>query len=156
MFIKRIKNVIRWLPVIWNDMDWDHHYFYVILRTKLSHMEEYIRKFGHHLGNEKDADDMKIAINTIDRLIEDEYLENALKWHKEKWGSVDIKFIPVTDDDSGCSTAEFVYDKANTEKDKEQARKEFKIAADHSEYMIGQDLDFLFNFLRKKIRHWWD
>jgi hypothetical protein len=117
-------------------------------------MEDFIRREGHHLGNEKDADDMKIAINTLDRLIEDDYLDNSLKFHKEKWGNVDIKFIP--NDDEGNSIAEFVYDKAKTEKDKEQARKEFKIAADHSEYMVAQDLDFLFEVLKKKIRHWWD
>lgn len=155
MIIDRIKNIIRWLPVIWNDVDWDTYYFYVILRTKLSHMEEYIRKEGHHIGNEKDADDIKIAINTIDRLIEDTYLENALKWHKEKWGNVEMMFIPILED-KRCSRVEFVYDKAKTEEEKEQARKEFKIAAEHSEYMIRQDLRFLFGFLRKKIRHWWD
>ena len=29
----------RWLPVIWNDEDYDHYYLYVILHRKLKNMQ---------------------------------------------------------------------------------------------------------------------
>jgi len=153
-FYYRVINVIRWIPTIWKDNDWDHAFLYKILRKKISHMEKYFRIDGHHLNSDKEADQMKVTVNILDRLINDDYLSNALKPHKEKWGEMEFKFNKC--EDSNLSTLEFIYEKANTEKEKKQCRKEFKLAGDHSEYMLNQDLEYLLKLFRKYIRHWWD
>lgn len=44
-FISNIKNVIRWLPVIWKDRDWDDYYIFEVLKFKLKNQAEYI---GYH------------------------------------------------------------------------------------------------------------
>ena len=38
---RRINKLVRWLPIIWNDYDWDQCYFYIILERKLRDMELY-------------------------------------------------------------------------------------------------------------------
>ena len=38
--LKKIKNIIRWIPVLWKDRDWDDWYIYKILQKKI----EYQRK----------------------------------------------------------------------------------------------------------------
>ena len=35
IFFRQCRNVLRWLPVIWRDRDWDQHYFNEILIKKL-------------------------------------------------------------------------------------------------------------------------
>ena len=39
--ISRIKNLIRWFPVIWNDRDWDSEFTLDILLKKLEHQRDF-------------------------------------------------------------------------------------------------------------------
>ncbi|MFI2856892.1 hypothetical protein ACH6EH_07100 [Paenibacillus sp. JSM ZJ436] len=38
-----VSNLIKWLPIIWSDRDWDQEYLYIIVHKKLEHMEEFFR-----------------------------------------------------------------------------------------------------------------
>jgi hypothetical protein len=44
-FIKRVRNLIRWAPIIWRDQDWDYYYVYEIIETKIKHQIEHL-KYG--------------------------------------------------------------------------------------------------------------
>ena len=57
-FFRRFYNLCRWLPVIWKDQDWDHHYIWEVLKFKLKNQAEYIKTKGHHVDNERDAQRM--------------------------------------------------------------------------------------------------
>ena len=93
-----IENVFHWVPVIWKDRNWDHYFIYVILRHKLRLMEIQIREYGHHVNKDRDADNIKVCVNLLDRLIADEYSEMAFKRHEEKWGEADFTFTPLEED----------------------------------------------------------
>ena len=41
---RRVKKLWTWLPIIWDDHDWDDHYVYVILAKKLKDMEVFFKK----------------------------------------------------------------------------------------------------------------
>ena len=41
-FFKRFHNLYRWLPVIWNDQDWDTNYIWNIWKFKLKNQADYI------------------------------------------------------------------------------------------------------------------
>ena len=87
-----LRNVIRWFPVIYKDRWWDHSFLYPILKKKLELMEENFRLRGCHVGNEKDAKNMKICVLLLDRLINDAYIDYngergwapEVKWSYEK------------------------------------------------------------------------
>jgi hypothetical protein len=70
-----VKNIWRWLPVIYQDRWWDHSFLYPILRKKLELMEKNFRLHGCHLNNEKDAFKMKKCVLLLDRLINDAYID---------------------------------------------------------------------------------
>lgn len=149
-----IKNLIEWLPVIWKDRWWDHTFLYEMLRFKLSIMERKIRKHGIHLNAHDDADQIKLCVSLLDRLIDDDYHENAFKNHDKKWGEGVINWAPVEGTDllsMDCSRPN-----VNTPEEKKKEGKEWKVCMDHIEPMIKQDLETLFNTMRKHIRHWWD
>ena len=150
-----IENLINWFPVIWQDRNWDHYFIYVILQKKLKLMEYQIRYLGHHTRAEEDANNIKICVNLLDRLIKDEYHENAFKRHDEKWGEADFRFEDCEDNPNLCSL-NIDRENVKTEEDKEKERKEFRKASEHEAKLREQDLDMLFSYMRKYIQTWWD
>jgi len=85
--IKQLRKLIRWIPIIWRDRDWDYYFVYEILKQKLIDTEAYIRKDGLHVFNEHDADSIKTAIEMIEKVQTeyhlDKYLSEATEWTKE-------------------------------------------------------------------------
>lgn len=150
-----IWNIFLWLPVIWKDRYWDYQFIYQILRRKLYLTEKKFRKAHFYVGQEKDADKMKMCINALDRLIEDKYDEHAFKKHDEKWGKAELNFEPK-DDSSEFSKCLITHKNVKTEEDDKKERKDFKRAIDHEEMLKQQDLDLLFSTMRKHIRSWWE
>lgn len=69
-----LKNLQYWLPVIWKDRDWDHHFIFEVLKHKLKAQAKYIGKRGIHTEAKKDSRNMKICVSLIQK-IQDEYYE---------------------------------------------------------------------------------
>jgi hypothetical protein len=149
------KHVFEWLPVVWNDRHWDQYYIYKILRHKLYLQEKFIRHRGCHVNNERDADQIKRCIMILDRLLEDNYIMNATKYHDKKWGENEWIFTPIEGDEE-LSKLDIVYENAKTQKEKDQQHKEYMRCNTHSRNMREQDLDYLFKYMRKHIEGWWD
>ena len=150
-----IENIFLWLPIIWKDRNWDHCYIYTVLRHKLHLTEKQIREYGHHVHNERDADNIKVCVNLLDRLITDEYYEMAFKRHEEKWGEAEFRFEDV-EDNPELQSLHIDHPNVRTKEDEEQERKEFRRASEHEAKLREQDLDMLFTNMRKYIQTWWD
>ena len=50
-FCTGIKNLIVWLPVIWNDRQWDYAYFLKLMDKKLDLMETAFRAYSKKDSN---------------------------------------------------------------------------------------------------------
>lgn len=86
-FIRNVRRVLRWIPIIWKDRDWDYYYIYEMLKQKLIATEEYIRKDGIHIYNEADANSIKKAIDMIERVQKEYYLDKYLSegdWYNDE------------------------------------------------------------------------
>ena len=85
--IRQIRKILRWIPILWRDRDWDYYHVYEILKQKLIDTEAYIRKEGVHLYNEVDADNIKTAIEMIEKVQTeyhlDKYMSEATEWTTE-------------------------------------------------------------------------
>lgn len=79
-FVMCVKNLVRWFPVIWNDRDWDHSYFYKILETKLTHMADHFEKSAWGASAEEDAKNMRKCVQLIKDLEDD----CAISWNDEE------------------------------------------------------------------------
>jgi hypothetical protein len=159
-FFRNIKcgviNIFLWLPVIWKDRYWDYTFIYHILRRKLYLTEKKFRNANFYVGQKKDADKMKICINALDRLIEDRYDEHAFKKHDEKWGKAEFNFEPKDDKTPEYKQCIITHKNVQSEEDDKKERKDFKRAVEHEDMLRQQDLDLLFNTMRKHIRGWWE
>ena len=128
-----IKNLISWFPVIWNDRWWDDYFIFVILRKKLIETEKNFRKHGCHVDLYKDADKIKKCIYILDRIIKDDYSDNVLKPYYRKYGEFDL-----------------------TRKMDDKEKKFFINCVEREEILKQQDIDYLFDNMKKYILTWWD
>jgi hypothetical protein len=143
-----VQNLVKWFPVIWTDRWWDLYFIYPILHKKLSMVEKATRKYGHHVHAERDADKIKVCVLLLKRIMDDGYFKNAFKRHNEKWGDSNVSFED--------SFIKITYEKAKTEEDKKEERKDFKRAVEHEELLNQQDINYLFKMMSKHLRTWWD
>lgn len=149
-----IKNLITWFPVIWNDRQWDHWFFYIILHKKLSLMENFFHHYGIHTNAKNDAEKIKMCVLLLNRLKDDKYLDNAIKNHDKRWGESNINFEKI--EDSDLYKLNITYDSVKNIKDEKNQKRDFKNAIEKEQYLKDQDLDLLFSILRKNIQSWWD
>jgi DNA gyrase/topoisomerase IV subunit A len=82
-FFSRIYNLYRWLPIIWKDQDWDHHYIFEILKHKLTFMSDTIRKRDNHTLAKYDADRMMLCVKLIDKVQNEEYLMELINYEED-------------------------------------------------------------------------
>ena len=154
--IRRVKKIIKWLPILWNDRDWDHHYFYCILNHKLTTMEQFFREDAVTANRIHDADKIKIARILTDRLMKNEYLIAAEMCPERKWG--DRKMVWIKSDE-GNGLVEFIgleYEKAKTDKEIEQADRDYRKWGRRADRQREADIKYLFLWIARFIECWWD
>jgi len=144
-----IENLISYFKLIWNDRDWDYHYWLKMNRLKLSRMEKLIRDHGVHLYAKKDADRIHKAVMVIDRILEDNYYDLAFRSHDKKWGELSINWVDCEHEDF----REAKFNRPNVTK--EQERKKIRWVK-HAEYLKKQDLKYLTDIINKYLYSWWD
>lgn len=142
-----IKNLIKWIPVIWKDRDWDEYYFFEVIRFKLEQMEELQRCYGNSVNSEQYANEIKLAKLLSERICKGGYLDNALFWYEKEYSDDDL----ITFEDIEGSTSKRIKFTEN-----KRQRSMFSKAGEHSDKMEKQDIDYLFEYLNKHIQKWWD
>ena len=133
-----IKNLISWFPVIWKDRDWDDSFIFIIIRKKLIRVEKLLRHNSHYIGAEQDADDVKVCILLLTRIIDDEYFNNYMIPFEKKWGKNS-------------------WDIFNKDyKENPDRTKDFSKVTEQENHSKQQDIEYLFKLLTKHIQSWWD
>lgn len=65
-FLESVKRVIKWIPVIWKDRDWDEHYLIKIMQFKLQQMAELHMKEGVTVNRFETAEEILHAIHLLE------------------------------------------------------------------------------------------
>ena len=147
-FIQGIKNVFSWLPIIWRDREFDKNYLYEILHHKLKLMEEfYLSDLPVCVDAYKRGKQIKVVRILCSRLVNQDYLTNALKDVEAKYGREDFGFEP-------CPDHSGFYQLVDNKTPQEHI--EYNRAYVHSAYMEKQDREYMFDLIKKKIDGWWD
>jgi len=149
-FIKKVKTLLYWFPIIWKDEDWDYIFLLKILRYKLVSMKTFFNSNECHTYKaEERAKEMGLCIKLLDRIIKDEYNEIAHFFHNKKWGNI----VASVDENKSLS---LIRPNIKSEKDREQEKKEFLKCIDQERYLERQDIRYLFKIINKKVESWWD
>lgn len=160
-FFKRIYNLYRWFPIIWNDQDWDDHYIFEILKFKLKNQAEYIGGKDRYIGAKRDAEIMMLCTRLIDKVQDEWYGREYLDYQKSEMkftpseshpGSYEMEFIELSEHyDDYFKKYPLIYRMVpdlNASKDKIA----FQIAKINEE----RAHKLLFTILEQNIRRWWD
>jgi len=152
--VYRIKNLIKWFSIIWNDQYYDEIFIFNILRHKLKQMEGGFKKHSHHVGGNRVMKELRTCIILLTRIIDNEYLSMVFQGHDKKWGKLRHYSKKTVNPylNELCFTRENVKD----EKDALYETKESQRLFERAEYLHEQDIIYLFHIMRKKIRTWWD
>jgi hypothetical protein len=76
-FIKGIKNLYRWFPIIWKDRDWDSYFIFEILISKLKNTAKYNDSINYHTNAKRDSQRMMTCVRLIERVQKDYY---SMEW----------------------------------------------------------------------------
>jgi hypothetical protein len=152
-FFTGISNLWKWKSVIWHDRDFDYVFLLIILKFKIDKMIELYNYRDIYVDQEKDKQELKLCSKFLDRLIKNDYQKNAMIYHDREWG--EISFIWKKCEDSENYKLETDRKNIISEKDKEKEREKFMKLMKHSNYMENQDIEYLFDIMKKKLRSWW-
>jgi hypothetical protein len=82
--VKKTRNIIRWIPILWHDEDWDFYYIYNILQKKLEFVKKDMLK-SHLENSELYANKIRTAIRLIEIVRDEKYLDEYLL--ENDWGN---------------------------------------------------------------------
>ena len=86
-----IHNLIKWRKIIWNDRNWDHYYIYSIWYKKFDNMEKFFNSDKAWTAKSEGIAGQIHEVKLLcEKLMKDDYLEEALKPYEEKYGDVEL------------------------------------------------------------------
>ena len=160
-FIKRIKNLIRWFPIIWKDQDWDDHFIWEILKFKLKNQAEYIGYHDRHVSAKRDAEIMMLCVRLIEKVQSEYYIGEYMDYHESDYNWIDSESFPGMYEldivqkserfDKYFKKYPLIY-KGVPDLNAPKVRIAMQIA--HTNHDRARKL--LFNILEKNIEGWWD
>lgn len=68
VFFRRIRNIIRWIPILWKDTDWSNYSIFTVLEVKIRQVRNYIQNKKRHPDWEKDVRWMNISLSLIEKV----------------------------------------------------------------------------------------
>lgn len=93
-FIQGVKNIWKWLPIIWKDRNYDYSYIYTILEHKLKLQSDYIGGRDIHTSAKRYSEVMMTCVRLIDKCREGYYESEYSDFHKSKHWFEEIKDEP--------------------------------------------------------------
>ena len=162
-FIGGCKNIIRWIPTLYKDKDWDDWYIFTILQKKIELQRKEIIYANRHMEVDRDNRDMTIVLNLIERVKEEYYGTEYLDYEDS-----DITFKPIEGDENLHSADIEVLSETYDEflkKYPSSVRKVLKETPNVSKrdlcHFVSQHNQekahsLLFKILKERMRWWWD
>jgi len=157
-FYRRVRNVFRWIPIIWKDRDYDDSYITEILIKKLEFTRDfYLSDKAYSAEAEKVAEEIQEAIDRLHMTRDSwEFYESpAHDIIEEKWGKTTFEFIPL-EDRPGLNEMVSKTEKVVTPEDKEQYSEDFRKAMKTARKEYMKDKKEAYKFIAKHIDGWWD
>lgn len=89
-FWNSIKNIFKWIPILFRDKDWDYIYFLIIMEFKLKSIRNHIKNKSSHVGKDREVEYIDICLKLIDKIINSDY---EMEYHQ--YNKTELNFIPT-------------------------------------------------------------
>ena len=162
-FITGIKNIIRWIPTLYHDRDWDDYHIFTILQKKIEHQRKEIIYANRHVQVDRDNRDMTIVLNLIERVKNEYYDSEYLDYEESK-----ISFTPV-EENPNLNQLNLIVNNENYDNFLKKYPSSVRSVLKEKGKISKRDLCFyvskynqerahnlLFKILKERMRWWWD
>jgi hypothetical protein len=163
-FLEGVKNIIRWIPTIYHDRDWDGNYILKILQKKIEFQRKGLINANRHTEVERDNRYMTLALNLLERVRQEHYQVECVDY----WDDI-ISFADVP----GKSKLKSIEVETKTERFDEYLNKYPSsvraVIKEHGEqddkkrlcllvsyYNHNKANKLLFRVLEERLAQWWD
>lgn len=163
-FLTGCHNLIKWMPTIYHDRDWDGNFILKILQKKIEFQRKELVNANRHTRIEMDNRDMTLALKLLERVKEDYYeLECMDYWESEflfndvadkpEFKSIEINVTSEKYDEylsKYPSSVRAVIKQHGEELDKN------RLCLMVSNYNHKKANKLLFRILEERLSYWWD
>lgn len=150
--IANIKRCIKWIPIIWNDREYDFTYFLSIIEFKLAQMFEFYEYGNTHLLNADNvANEIDFVLTVLKRYLKNNYCKQEYAQLKQEHGQTKMQFKPYGDD---CD--EFIGLQFTHTQDNNRAVATWRKLNAKSRKLQQKDFELIFDFLNINLQNWWD
>lgn len=147
-FFVKIKRASTYFVFGWNNPDWDYVFLYEEILFKLKRMKKFFDEEGNGVST-KNNKQLSLCINLLERIIKDQNYSVNCDKHEIKWGQ---EGFYVCKNGYLKSQLENYLSKEQVEK----KRKEFLAAVKEDDKHKEQDINLLFDTIKKHSQRWWD
>lgn len=151
-----LSNLVKWLPFIWRDRQWDYFFIYMTFAAKLRIQADHIEQHGIHKHKDRDVREMRLCAALLQRAAEEDYLINNPWYEKSDSLFGKIEMSTRDEDDDGLTRCVIGRPNVKTDADEKRERFNHKKAREYSERMMKQDLEMFCRIFSRKSRTWWD
>ena len=158
-FLKRkiwqIKNVFRWLPIIWKQYDFDYYYSLEVFKFQLQKQAEFLESDKALTASSKDrAKRIRTILKLMDKVYAEEYAMEYQDILEEMYGKdvLETELVPFQGD-SELKTLKFKYESWDNAEEISQIKDElFQMSIEKQ----NRAHKILWAIIEKDIQTWWD
>lgn len=160
---RSLINLVRWLPIIWKDRDWDKYYLETMLIAKLNQMATYFDTYGHHTYADYHAAKMRTASKLLLRIQDDYYSSEYTTYYQQDFNIRPdglLEWIEPINDNLGQyfdrypKAYKYVIDNFKDSADHKLSR--VGIAIRMGYYLEGKARKTAYNIISNYSPSWWD
>jgi hypothetical protein len=171
-FIKGIKNIFKWLPIVWRDRDYDDHYIFEALKFKLKNTAKYIGDRDFHINAKRDSERMMLCVRLIEQIQIEYYRMEYFDYHKTQFefvglqpgeygfdkGYEELKSTELSENfDDYFAKHKATYKRITSGKDNVfENDTKHHIAMNVGMFKHNQARKLLFSIMERRIEGWWD
>lgn len=153
---RNIKRIIRWIPVLWNNYDFDYRYAIDVFIFKLNELADYMdSEYSCTLRAPEKAKRIRLAIKLLERGLDEYYHEEAMLKVTELYGEKEMITKPI-DDKPGTFSIDFVWVKDLTPEEMKEADKFYSKMIKEGYAKDARAMKLAWRIIEQDIRGWWD
>lgn len=164
-FLQGLRNIIRWMPTIYKDKDWDHSFITDMLQKKLEFTRQELVNANRFVGVEAVNKDITLALNLLERIKHSyyelemyEYIKKSYDWQPaDVTGDYLAMEATILEDHLDEYLAKY---KRTAKKLRKKHRLKIadteKIAFRVSDYNQQKCERIFWKLMHYKLNHWWD
>ena len=164
-FIYGIKNLWKWLPVVWKDRDWDDYFIWQLLIFKLKKQAKYIGDRDIHTRAKRDTQIMMTCVGLMEKVKEEYYQMEYMDYCEDSFDFVDsdtpgyseLKITPISEKfDEYFAKRKTAYRHVMKNGGTFGTEDKKRIAMSMGQYQHEKARKILFTLMERNIECWWD